>query len=143
MTTWLDHGTDYLGPLNAAEKINGIPHDLLARQCFQESGFNPEAHSSAGAVGIMQLEPAYFPDAGKNPVNDITTAARYMAQLHAEFGDWQLALAAYDWGPGSVRHWQTEKQPFTAMPVETQLYVKRIVADVPIAGCLCPGGTDV
>ncbi len=141
MTTWLDHATDFIGPLNAAEKINGIPHDLLARQCYEESQFNPEARNESGALGIMQLEPQYFPGAGNNPINDIETAARYMAQLHTEFGDWQLALAAYDWGPGNVRKWKANNRPFSAMPPETRKYVSQIVADVPVAGCLVQSKT--
>ena len=140
MSNWLTTpgAAQWLPVLNAAEKIQGIPTDLLARQCYEESGFNPEARNPSGAVGIMQLEPMYFPDAGKNPVNDIATAAAYLAQLHARFTDWQLALAAYDWGPGAVHHWLSAKEAFSAMPAETRNYVTQIVADVPVAGCLCP-----
>jgi peptidoglycan DL-endopeptidase CwlO len=140
VTTWLDYAGEWLAPLNAAEKLNGIPHNLLARQCYKESGFNPDAKSSAGAVGIMQLEPAFFPHAGQNPVNDIATAAAYLRELHDRFQDWQLSLAAYDWGPGDVHRWLTDNQPFSAMPIETQNYVKQIVADVPVPGMLVATG---
>jgi hypothetical protein len=143
--TWLDApgAAEWLPILRAAEKLNDIPTNLLCRQCYEESKFNPHAKSPAGAVGIMQLEPRYFPGAGNNPIVDISTAAAYMRQLHHEFDDWQLALAAYNWGPGAVRSWVEKGRDPNAMPVETRNYVSQIVADVPVAGSLCPGGTDV
>lgn len=133
----------WMPTLHAAEKIQSIPADLLCRQCYEESRFNPEAKSPAGAVGIMQLEPAYFPHAGVNPVVDISTAAAYLASLHREFDDWTMALAAYNWGPGSLRHWINDGRNPAAMPVETRNYVAQIVADVPIAGYLQPGDANV
>ena len=86
----------------------------------------------------MQLLPEYFPGAGVDPSRDIGTAGTYLASLSKRFGgDWQLALAAYDWGPGSVRRWQSEKGVFSTMPEETQAYVRDIVTDVPVGGVLC------
>ncbi len=142
MSDWLtaSGAAEWIPVLNAAEKIHSIPTNLLARQCFEESSFNPAAHNPSGATGIMQLEPAFFPHAGQNPVNDIATAAAYLAELHREFNDWTLALAGYDWGPGSVRKWLAAKEPFSAMPIETQNYVKQIVADVPVPGMLADPG---
>ena len=124
--------------LNAAEQKYGIPHDLLARQCYEESRFNPTAKNAhSGATGIMQLLPRYFPGAGESPVKDINTGAQYLASLAKRFGgDWQLALAAYDWGPGSVSSWLKAGAPFAEMPTETQIYVSEITADVPITGVL-------
>jgi Transglycosylase SLT domain len=126
--------------LNAAEAKNDIPHDLLARQCFEESGFNPEATNPSGAVGIMQLLKEYFPNAGKDPVADIESAAEYLASLFKRFNDWQLALAGYDWGPTILA--KTIKKlkgniTLVNLPPETSKYVSQIITDVPVQGILC------
>ena len=123
--------------LNAAEVKYGIPHNLLARQCAKESSFNPAARNPSGAIGLMQLLPQYFPGAGLDPVKDISTAAVYLASLYRRFKDWQLALAAYDWGPGDLSKWQKSQGTFATLPKETRDYVTEIIADVPVEGILC------
>jgi soluble lytic murein transglycosylase-like protein len=128
----------------SAEVAHGIPTDLLARVAYQESHFRPDiisgaTKSSAGAVGIMQLIPRFFPTAGADPTADIGTAAVFIAGLFTRFRDWQVALAAYNWGAGDVHHqWAMDADIFILadMPVETQNYVKQIVADVPVTGAL-------
>lgn len=132
-------GPMYMGALNAAEMIYGIPTNLLARVAYEESHFRADiidgsVKSPAGAVGIMQLLPQFFPGAGVNPAADINTAAGYLAKLYADYKDWQLALAAYNWGPGNVQHWLNGDETFSAMPTETQNYVTQICADVPVTG---------
>jgi soluble lytic murein transglycosylase-like protein len=128
--------------LNAAEVKYGIPQNLLARVAFQESSFRRSVidgttKSDAGAVGIMQLLPQFFPDAGVDPAADIDTAARYLANLQRVFqGDWQLALAAYNWGPSNVQKCLSNQSTLSAMPTETQHYVTEICADVPVGGVL-------
>jgi len=86
----------------------------------------------------MQLLPQFFPGAGIDGARDIDTAAVYMRSLWKRFGrDWQLALAAYNWGPGAVSHWQKGAGVFAQMPAETRKYVLDIVTDVPVEGVLC------
>lgn len=139
MINWkqVNDGPKWVPILNAAEDKYAIPTDMLARQAFEESSFLPEVisgakRSPAGAVGIMQLMPEDFPGAGQDPVRDIDTAANYLASLAQRFShDWQVALAAYDWGPGNVHRWLAEGGP---LPTETLNYVKQIVADVPVGG---------
>jgi Transglycosylase SLT domain len=124
--------------ITTAEILNVIPKGLSARQCYQESRFDPNARNPAsGAIGLFQLLPQYFPGAGRDPAKDIGTASDYLRSLHKRFSDWQLALAAYDWGPGSVDKWQKSGGTFATMPKETQDYVSQIVADVPVEGVLC------
>lgn len=137
--TWKDsaNAVKWIPILNAAEVKYGIPKDLLARQCYQESRFNPLSRNPIGAVGLMQLLPQYFPGAGKNPSWDVYTAGAYLGSLYKRFSDWQLALAGYDWGPGSVSKWQKSGDSFERMPKETHDYVTQIVADVPVQGVLC------
>jgi hypothetical protein len=130
----------WLPTLNAAETRYGIPKDLLARQCDQESHFNPEASNASGAIGIMQLLPKFFPGAGQDATRDIETAAEYLASLFKRFSDWQLALAGYDWGPTILaKTIKKLKRPISIfdLPPETQKYVVEIITDVPVQGILC------
>lgn len=132
-------GPEWVPVLNAVEQQDGIPPDLLARVAYQESRFREDiirgtTASGAGALGIMQLMPAYFP-AVNAPIpfsdaavtNQITAAGAYLAQLYQQFGSWTLALAAYNAGPGNV-------QKYGGIPPfpETQNYVAQITADVPV-----------
>lgn len=134
----------WLPALNAAEVQYGIPHNLLARIAFEESSFLPEIingteRSSANCVGIMQLNPVYYPNAGQSPDNDIETAAKLLSSLYARFGDWQVAIAAYNWGGGNVHHEYVaaaDTYVLQDMPLETQRYVKAVVFDVPVPGAL-------
>jgi Transglycosylase SLT domain len=150
--TWKDGSAAgiWLPTLNAIEAKYRIPHDLLARQCAEESHFNPEALNPSGAIGIMQLLPKFFSGAGKNPSIDIETAADYMAgkglkppSLFERFNDWQLALAGYDWGPTALAKKikavgkLNRSITLADLPPETQKYVSQIITDVPVAGILC------
>lgn len=124
----------YLGAISAAEQHYGLPSGLLARQLAQESAYKPDVisgqtTSSAGAIGIAQLEPATAADLGVDPTDpyaSIDAAARYMRTLYDKTGSWFSALAAYDWGIGNVL-----KHGMAAAPAETQAYVSKISADVP------------
>lgn len=131
-------GPTYVPILNQAENQYGIPPNLLARIAYQESHFRPDiisgaTRSGAGAVGIMQLMPQYFPGAGSDPTADIQTAAAYLAKLYGQFGDWQVAVAAYNDGPGNVTAYLNGSK---TLPLETQNYVAGVFADVPVQGSL-------
>lgn len=134
LANWKRNGDAYLPLLNAAELKYNIPHDLLARQAYQESHFRDdivsgETVSSAGALGIMQIIPRYHP--GVDPLN-VPDAIDYAGSLlrgwFNQFGSWSLALAAYNAGPGNVAKYNGVP-PFP----ETQKYVSDIAADVPSA----------
>ena len=139
--SWRDgpNATKFIPVISTAETLNGIPKGLSARQCYQESRFNPVARNAAsGAIGLFQLLPQYFPGAGVDPAKDIGTATKYLAALTKRFGgDWQLGLAAYDFGPGNIDKWMKDKGTFATLPLETRNYVSQIVADVPVPGVLC------
>ena len=127
-------GPKWVPVLNVAETQYGIPKDLLARQAYQESHFRSDIISGAtvspaGAQGIMQLIPRFYPGVDPlDPAQAITAAAESMATYYRQFGSWALALAAYNWGPGNVAKHGGDS---SSWPAETQNYVAQITADVP------------
>lgn len=92
--------------LTAAAQQYGLDPGLFQRQAYQESGYNQNAVSGAGALGVMQLMPGTANDLGVDPSNldqNIDGGARYMRQMLNRYGgNQQLALAAYNGGPGKV-----------------------------------------
>ncbi len=85
----------------------GIPPDYFVRQIEQESGFNPNAVSPAGAVGIAQFLPGTATGLGINPLDPVQAlrgAATLMANYARQYGgDYAKALAAYNGGTGTVQ----------------------------------------
>jgi cell wall-associated NlpC family hydrolase len=84
----------------------GLDPALLAAQCQKESGGRTDAVSSAGALGLMQFMPATARSRGVDPLDPTSAihgAASFMAELRDQFGSLDLALAAYNAGPGAVR----------------------------------------
>lgn len=111
-----------------------------------ESGFNPEACSPVGAAGLFQLMPAtakrfgagrsWLRDQRYQPEPSARAAAKYFNYLHQEFGDWRLALAAYNSGEGTVHrllqkhHARTFDAIATRLPAETQMFVPKVEATI-------------
>lgn len=118
----------------------------LALLPYIESAFNPQAVSSAKAAGMWQFMPAtgnYFDlkqNAFRDDRRDVLASTRaaldYLQKLHGMFGDWHLALAAYNWGEGSVSRAIARNQKLglgtsyaeLKMPAETRLYVPKLQA---------------
>ncbi|TDL83542.1 lytic transglycosylase domain-containing protein [Palleronia sediminis] len=108
---------------NAARK-HGIPEDLFLRLVQQESGWNPGAVSHKGAIGLAQLMPGtaeLLRVDPADPLQNLDGGARYLSQQYRAFGDWRLALAAYNAGPGAVIE-HGDIPPYA----ETLAYVKAI-----------------
>ena len=118
----------------------------LALLPFIESAFNPQAVSSARAAGMWQFMPATgasfdlkqnaFRDDRRDVLASTRAALDYLQKLHGMFGDWHLALAAYNWGEGSVGRAIARNQKaglgtrYTdlTMPAETRMYVPKLQA---------------
>lgn len=112
-------------PARAAARRHGIPEDLFLRLVRQESGFNPNARSHKGALGLAQLMPAtarYLGVNPRDPLQNLDGGARYLAEQYRKFGSWRLALAAYNAGPGAVEKYNGVP-PFR----ETRNYVRAIL----------------
>jgi soluble lytic murein transglycosylase-like protein len=127
-------GLGATAPANLAPVISsaaakyGISPDLLTAVISQESSFNPNAVSPAGAQGLMQMMPATAAQYGVSnsfdPAQSIDGGAHYLSDLLKQYnGDTTLALAAYNAGPGNVAKYGGVP-PFT----ETINYVKSIVS---------------
>ena len=107
----------------------GLDPDLFVRQIEAESAFNPNAVSSAGAIGLGQLMPATARELGVDPSDpdqNLEGAARYMRQQMDKFGRPDLALAAYNAGPSRVA-----KLGRVPNITETQNYVAKIMGTSP------------
>ena len=118
----------------------------LALLPFVESAFNPQAVSSAKAAGMWQFMPRtgeyfdlkqnMFRDERRDVLASTKAALDYLQKLYGMFGDWHLALAAYNWGEGSVSRAIAKNQKAGLglqyedlnMPAETRLYVPKLQA---------------
>ena len=118
----------YQGPFlnlaRSAAQRHQIPEDLFLRLVQQESGWNPNARSHKGALGLAQLMPQTARYLGVDPhdvAQNLEGGARYLREQYNKFGDWRLALAAYNAGPGAVER-------FNGIPPynETRNYVRII-----------------
>ncbi len=140
----LERAGKYKAMISKILSDNGMPQDLIYL-AVAESGFQPQAlNRSSGAGGMWQFMPfssyglarnGYF-DERFDPEKSTIAYAKYMKYLYNQFGDWYLAMAAYDWGPGYVQRavsrtgyadfWQLYR--LNALPAETKNYVPGILA---------------
>jgi len=117
-------GVPYANLFTSAGSKYGIDPSLLAAVAGQESGFNAGAVSPAGAEGLMQFMPSTAQGLGVNPfdpASSVDGAARYLSSLTKQFGSTDLALAAYNAGPGAVSRYGGIP-PYS----ETQNYVSAV-----------------
>jgi membrane-bound lytic murein transglycosylase D len=140
-----ERSSKYLFHIVEELERRGMPSEL-ALLPFIESAFNPQAVSSAKAAGMWQFMPAtgsYFElkqNAFRDDRRDVLASTRaaldYLQKLYGMFGDWHLALAAYNWGEGSVGRAIARNQKLGLgtgytdlnMPAETRQYVPKLQA---------------
>lgn len=122
-------GYKYKPWFDRATLVYQLPKNMLARMAQQESSFRPNVISRAGAVGLMQIMPKFHPGVDPTvPKDSIFYAAEYLRNLYNRFGDWRLAMAAYNWGPTNLA-----KFGFDRAPLETKRYVAKVSYDVNVA----------
>jgi membrane-bound lytic murein transglycosylase D len=140
-----ERGSRYLYHIVEEVEKRGMPTEL-ALLPFIESAYNPQAVSSAKASGMWQFVPAtgreyalkqnVFRDDRRDVLASTQAALDYLEKLHTMFGDWHLALAAYNWGQGNVQRAITRNQKANrptdyeslGMPMETRYYVPKLQA---------------
>jgi membrane-bound lytic murein transglycosylase D len=140
-----ERGSRYLFYIVEEVERRGMPGEL-ALLPFIESAFNPQAVSSARASGMWQFMPAtgkdfdlrqnLFRDDRRDVLASTRAALDYLQRLHTQFGDWHLALAAYNWGQGNVQRAidRNRRAGLAAdylslrMPDETRNYVPKLQA---------------
>ena len=125
----------YQGLIEEHAALNAVSADLIRAVIQAESAFNPRAISPKGAMGLMQLMPATAAEFGVidpyNPAENIAAGVKYLKQLLAQYdGRVELALAAYNAGPGAVKKYGGSVPPYP----ETRAYVAKIRGDVESAG---------
>ena len=140
-----DRSSKYLFHIVEEIERRGMPMEL-ALLPYIESAFNPQAVSHAKAAGMWQFMPAtgesfdlkqnIFRDDRRDVLASTRAALDYLQQLHRRFGDWHLALAAYNWGQGNLNRAITRNAKdglatgYTDlnMPLETRQYVPKLQA---------------
>jgi membrane-bound lytic murein transglycosylase D len=145
MQRMTDRAGRYLFYIVEEVEQRGLPTEL-ALLPFIESAFNPQAMSSARASGMWQFIPStgrhydlkqnLFRDERRDVLASTRAALDYLTRLHGMFGDWHLALAAYNWGEGSVQRAIARNRKMgrptnyesLRMPTETRYYVPKLQA---------------
>jgi membrane-bound lytic murein transglycosylase D len=142
---WLGRSTTYQPLMHRELEKAGLPKDLVYLSMI-ESGYNAHAYSHASAAGLWQFIPStarlykmrvdWWADDRRDPVVSTAAGIAYLSELHRMFGDWHLAWASYNGGPGRVRRamgrsgskdfWTIAEGPY--LHSETDNYVPKIIA---------------
>jgi len=141
---WPKGAKDVVPKLKSAFAKEHVPGELVWL-AEVESGFDARAQSPAGATGMFQLMPATAKQYGlslwprdqrRQPEVAAQAAAKYLHELYKQFGDWRLAVAAYNCGAKAVQkrldrfHAKSYERIATYLPAETQMYVPKVEATI-------------
>lgn len=147
---WLSRSGKYLPLMQKELKEAGLPVDL-AYLAMIESGYNQKAYSKSNASGLWQFIPGTgsqynlkmnkYLDERRDAEKSTKAAVNFLSNLYDEFGDWHLAVAAYNAGPGKISKgmerynakdfWSLAQYDYLAM--ETKRYVPKLIASIIIA----------
>jgi len=145
MARMTDRARRYLHHITVEVERRGMPSEIALLPMI-ESAFNPGAYSTSRASGIWQFIPStgknfgmqqnWWYDGRRDVISATNGALDYLQKLHDMFGDWELALAAYNWGEGAVQRAQARNRKqglpvnYTSlkMPDETRNYVPKLLA---------------
>lgn len=147
---WLNRSGRYSSIMESRLKKEDLPTDLIFLSMI-ESGYNQRAISHAQAVGLWQfMRPTgkmydltidSYLDERRDAEKSTAAAASFLGDLYRDFGDWHLAVAAYNAGPGKIRNgmekyhvdnfWDLAKTDY--LPLETKRYVPKLIAAIIIA----------
>jgi membrane-bound lytic murein transglycosylase D len=141
----MERAQRYLFYITEEVEKRGMPTEIALLPMI-ESAYNPGAYSVGNASGIWQFIPStgrnfglqqnWWYDGRRDIVSATKSALDYLQKLHDQFGDWQLALAAYNWGEGAVERAQEHNRKrgrptdyaSLNMPDETRNYVPKLLA---------------
>ncbi len=147
---WLIRSGRYRALIQAELEAAGLPKDLMYLAMI-ESGYDQRAYSKSRAVGLWQfmaptgrdygLSVSRYVDERRSAEKSTKAAVAYLKDLYSEFGDWYLAVAAYNGGPGTMRKamrkskskdfWQLAQGRY--LRLETKRYVPKLLAAIIIA----------
>ncbi|MDD3813956.1 MAG: LysM peptidoglycan-binding domain-containing protein [Desulfocapsaceae bacterium] len=147
---WLSRSGKYLPLMQRELKEAGLPEDL-AYLAMIESGYNQKAYSKSHASGLWQFIPGTgaqynltmnkYIDERRDAEKSTQAAVKFLSNLYDQFGDWHLAVAAYNAGPGKISKgmerydvtdfWSLAEYDYLAM--ETKRYVPKLIASIIIA----------
>lgn len=147
----LQRGSKYLPSMKSTLREEGVPPEFAYGVPIVESGYSLQATSHAGAVGPWQfirgtgqrygLRIDGYVDERRDPEKATRAAARYLRDLYDRFGDWHLALAAYNTGEGNIERirenrgcedfWEMRDRGY--LPSETSEYVPKVIAAMEVA----------
>lgn len=131
-----EYPVEFESEINTAHEKYGVPKHVILAVIKTESDFDPDAESSAGAKGLMQLMPETFTDMTgienvdgyiTDPKYNIDAGVHYLAYLYAKYGNWDTVYAAYNAGLGNVDKWLGDKDTLDEIPFpETRAYVRKV-----------------
>ncbi|MDX8380011.1 MAG: LysM peptidoglycan-binding domain-containing protein [Gallionella sp.] len=145
MNRMMDRASLYLYYITSEVERRGMPSEIALLPMI-ESAFKPDAYSHSNAAGIWQFMPAtgrhfglrqnWWYDGRRDIIGATNGALNYLGKLHTLFGDWQLALAAYNWGEGAVQRAQRKNRrkglptdySSLKLPHETRNYLPKLLA---------------
>ncbi len=116
---------DLLGYIEGLALEKGLDPNLIKAVVKAESGFEPNATSKKGAMGLMQLMPKTAESLGVedpyDPYQNLAGGSEYLSSMIQQFGSWEKGVAAYNAGPGAVKK-------YNGIPpyAETQNYVEKV-----------------